>query len=179
MKKVTAAELPAEGIEMTGLTVGSPCNLVVAAKLTDGTYTKATRLTFTPEMNLGNFVYATDDNGNENAAWVAAKPVVKANVQTIGDFTTVEWTVELPAGYTAITACFHEDYLIDYPSAKSKVQYILTSEYIGSSEVVAGETYVNYYASPGYNIYTVVMDAEGNYYETYVTELNITGGFGA
>ncbi len=179
MKKVTAAELPAEGIEMTGLTVGSPCNLVVAAKLTDGTYTKATRLTFTPEMNLGNFVYATDDNGNENAAWVAAKPVVKANVETIGDFTTVEWTVELPAGYTAITACFHKDYLVDYPSAKSKVQYILTSEYIGSAEVVAGETYVNNYASPGYNIYTVVMDAEGNYYEIYVTELNITGGFGA
>ena len=179
MNKVAAADLPAEGVEMTGLTVGSPCNLVVAAKLTDGTYTKATRLTFTPEMNLGNFVYATDDNGNENAAWVAAKPTVNANVQTIGDFTTVEWTVELPAGYTAITACFHQDYLIDYPSAKSKVQYILTSEYIGSAEVVAGETYVNNYASPGYNIYTVVMDAEGNYYETYVTELNISGGFGA
>lgn len=179
MNKVAAADLPAEGVEMTGLTVGSPCNLVVAAKLTDGTYTKATRLTFTPEMNFGNFVYATDDNGNENAAWVAAKPTVNANVQNVGDFTTVEWTVDLPAGYTAITACFHQDYLIDYPSAKSKVQYIITSEYIGSYEVVAGETYVNYYASPGYNIYTVVMDAEGNYYETYVTELNISGGFGA
>ena len=100
-------------------------------------------------------------------------------IQTIGDFTTVEWTVELPAGYTAITACFHKDYLIDYPSAKSKVQYILTSEYIGSAEVVAGETYVNNYASPGYNVYTVVWDAEGNYYETFVTALNITGGFGA
>ena len=179
MNKVTAAELPADGIEMTGLTVGSPCYFVVSAKLTDGTYTKATILSFTPEMNLGNFVYAMDDNGNENPAWVAAKPTVKANIQTIGDFTTVEWTVDLPAGYTAITACFHQDYLIDYPSAKSKVQYILTSEYIGSAEVVAGETYVNNYASPGYNVYTVVWDAEGNYYETFVTELNISGGFGA
>ena len=59
------------------------------------------------------------------------------------------------------------------------MQYILTSEYIGSAEVVAGETYVNNYASPGYNVYTVVWDAEGNYYETFVTELNISGGFGA
>lgn len=179
MNKVAAAELPAEGVEMTGLTVGSPCYFVVSAKLADGTYTKATILSFTPEMNLGNFIFATDDNGNENAAWVAAKPVVTTNVQTIGDFTTVSWSVEVPEGYSAITACFHEDYLTDYPSAKSKVQFILTSEYIGSAEVVAGETYTNYYASPGYNVYTVVWDAEGNYYETFVTELNITGGFGA
>lgn len=179
MNKVTAADLPADGVEMTGLTVGAATNLVVAAKLTDGTYTKATRLTFTPEMSLGNFVYATDDNGNENPAWLAAKPTVNVNVQTVGDFTTVEWTVDVPEGYTAITACFHQDYLMDYPSAKSKVQYILTSEYIGSAPVVAGETYTNYYASPGYDIYTVVCDAEGNYYETYVTELNISGGFGA
>ena len=178
MNKVAAAELPAEGVEMTSLTVGSPCYFVVSAKLADGTYTKATILSFTPEMNLGNFIYATDDNGNENAAWVAAKPVVTANVQTVGDFTTVSWTVDVPEGYSAITACFHEDYLTDYPSAKSKVQYILTSEYIGSSEVVAGETYTNNYASAGYNVYTVVWDAEGNYYETFVTELNITGGFG-
>ena len=178
MNKVTAAELPADGIEMTGLTVGSPCYFVVSAKLTDGTYTKATFLSFTPEMNFGNFIYATDDNGNENAAWVAAKPVVTTNVQAVGDFTTVSWSVEVPEGYSAITACFHQDYLTDYPSAKSKVQFILTSEYIGSAEVVAGETYTNYYASPGYNVYTVVWDAEGNYYETFVTELNITGGFG-
>ena len=179
MNKVAAADLPAEGIEMTGLSVGSPCFFVVSAKLADGSYTKATLLSFIPEMNLGNFVYATDDNGNENPAWTAAKPTVNYDVQTVGDFTTVSWSVDLPEGYSAITACFHKDYLMDYPSAKSKVQYILTSEYIGSAEVVAGETYANYYASSGYDIYTVVWDAEGNYYEAFVTPLNITGGFGA
>jgi hypothetical protein len=178
MNKVAAADLPAEGVEMTGLTVGEAHYFVVAAKLTTGEYTKAVMLSFTPEMNLGNIVYATDDNGAENAAWVAAKPTVTSEVSTVGDFTTVTWSVELPEGFTGITACFHEDYLTDYPSAKSKIQYILTSEYIGSAEVVAGEQYVNNYASSGYNIYTVICDAEGNYYETYVTELNITGGFG-
>ena len=182
MNKVTAAALPADGIEMTGLTVGTPYYFVVSAKLTNGEYTKATMVSFTPAMNLGNFVYATDDNGNENAAWVAAKPTVTYEVATIGDFTTVEWKVSVPAGFTAKTACFHKDYLTDYPSAKDKVQYIITDEYVngsyGAYDVVEGETYVNGYASPGYNIYTVVCDAEGNYYETYVTELNITGGFG-
>lgn len=182
MNKVAAADLPTEGIEMTGLTVGSLHYFVVSAKLTTGEYTKATIVSFTPEMNLGNFVYAVDDNGNENATWVAAKPVVTSNVSSVGDFTTVEWSVDVPDGYTAVTACFHKDYLTNYPSAKDKVQYILTDEYVngstGAYTVVEGETYVNNYASPGYNIYTVVCDAEGNYYETYVTELNITGGFG-
>ncbi len=182
MNKVAAADLPTEGIEMTGLTVGSLHYFVVSAKLTTGEYTKATIVSFTPEMSLGNFVYAVDDNGNENATWVAAKPVVTTNVSSVGDFTTVEWSVDVPDGYTAVTACFHEDYLTNYPSAKDKVQYILTDEYVngstGAYTVVEGETYVNNYASPGYNIYTVICDAEGNYYETYVTELDITGGFG-
>lgn len=178
MNKVAAAELPAEGIEMTGLTVGAAYNFVVAAKLADGTYTKATLVTFTPELDLGNFVYATDDNGAENAAWVAAKPKVTSEVASVGDFTTVTWSVELPEGFSGITACFHEDYLTDYPSAKAMAQYILTSDYIYSNEVVEGETYTNNYASAGYNIYTVIWDAEGNYYETYVEKLDISGGFG-
>ncbi len=178
MTKVTAADLPAEGVEMTGLTIGEAHYFVVAAKLTNGEYTQAVMLSFTPEMNLGNIVYATDDNGAENPAWVAAKPTVTSEVSTVGDFTTVSWSVELPEGFTGITACFHKDFLTDYPSAKSKIQYILTSEYIGSAPVVAGEVYVNNYASAGYDIYTVICDAEGNYYEPYVTELNITGGFG-
>ena len=129
-------------------------------------------------MNLGNFVYATDDNGNENAAWLAAKPTVTYNVDAIGDFTTVTWSVSLPAGFSAKTACFSEDYLMDYPAAKQKVQYILSGEYINAYDVVEGEEYVNYYASKGYNIYTVVWDAEGNYYETFVEKLDISGGFG-
>lgn len=178
LKKVTAAALPEDGVEMTGLTVGSPALFLVSAKLTDGTFTKAVTVSFTPEMNLGNFVYATDENGNENAAWVAATPTVTSKVEVVGDFTTVSWSVELPEGFSAVTACFHSDYLTDYPSAKSKVQYILTNDYIGSAEVVAGETYTNNYASPGYNIYTVVWDAEGNYYEAFVHELEITGAFG-
>ena len=178
LKKVTAAALPEDGVQITGLTVGEPAIFLVAAKLTDGTYTKATVLNFTPEMSLGNIVYATDDNGNENAAWVAAKPVVNFSVSTIGDFSDVAWTVELPEGYTGVTACFHPDYLTDYPSVKSKIQYILTNEYIYSNVIEDGETYVNAYATNGYNIYTVICDADGNYYEPYVTELNITGGFG-
>lgn len=178
LKKVTPANLPAEGIAMESLTIGSPYVFVVSAKLTDGSFTAATVVNFTPSMDLGNFVYATDDNGNENAAWLAAKPTVTTNIETVGDFTTVSWTVAVPEGFTAKTACFHEDYLMDYPSAKSKVEFLLSYEYIDCYDVVAGETYYNHYASKGHNIYTVVCDANGNYYETYVTKLDISGGFG-
>lgn len=178
LKKVKPADLPEAGIELTNLTVGTPCVFVASAKLTDGTFTAATLVNFTPEMNLGNFVYATDDNGAENPVWAAAKPNVTYNVEQIGDFTTVTWSVELPEGFTGKTACFSEDYLINYPSAKNKVQYIYTDEYVYSNEIVAGATYVNNYASKGYNIYTVICDSEGNFYETYVTKLDISGGFG-
>ena len=178
LDKVTAAELPAEGIEMEDLTVGSPSVFVVSAKLTTGEFTKATVVEFTPEMDLGTIVYATDDNGAENPAWVAAKPTVTYEVDNVGDFAHVTWTVDVPEGFTAKTACVHPEYLTDYPSVKSKIEFFLTYPYIDLYDVVEGEEYSCPSASKGYNIYTVVCDAEGNYYEVYVTELDITGGFG-
>ncbi len=179
LDKVTPAELPADGILMEGLEVGVPSVFVISAKLADGSFTKATVAEFTPEMDLGDaFVYATDDNGAENAAWVAAKPVVTYDIEQVGDFTTVTWSVELKEGFTAKTACFSEDYLDSYPTAKDIVTFVLTYPYIDTYDVVKGESYSNPYASKGYNIYTVICDAEGNYYETYVEKLDITGGFG-
>ena len=180
LQNVKAADVPEAGIEMTGLTVGTPSLICVSAKLADGTFTRATVAEFTPAMNLGNFVFATDDNGNENPVWVAAKPTVTANVELIGDFNVVSWTVEgLPEGFSAITSCFSADFLMDYPSAKSKAEFMLTYEYIEKFDVVEGASYVYPYASKGYNVYTLVWDAEGNYYEVYVHELDITGGWGA
>lgn len=178
IKNIAPAEIAAEGILIDGLTLGAPYVFVVSAKLADGTFTKATVIEFTPTMDLGNFVYATDDNGNENAAWTAAKPKVTYNVDQVGDFAYVSWSVELPAGFSGKTACFSEDYLVSYPTAKDKVQYILSNEYIYSNDIVAGETYSQAYASKGYNIYTVIWDADGNHYETYVEKLDISGGFG-
>jgi len=176
--RVAASELPADGVKMEGLTVGVSYVFVVSAQLADGSFTKAAVVDFEPALDLGNFVYATDDNGAENPIWAAAKPVVTYETDSVGDFTSVYWTVELPEGFTGKTACFHSDYLSSYPTAKDKASYILTSDVIGCQDIVPGETYANNYASKGYNIYTVICDADGNYYETYVTELDITGGFG-
>lgn len=178
LTKVAPADLPTEGIAMEDLTVGAPSVFVIAAKLSDNTFTKATVVEFTPSLDLGNFVYATDDNNAENPAWVAAKPTVTYDVDSIGDFTNVTWSVVVPEGFTAKTACFSEDYLQDYPSAKNKVEFLLTYPYVEVYDVVAGEEYSQPYASKGYNIYTVICDAEGNYYEVYVEKLNISGGFG-
>lgn len=179
LTKVAPADLPEEGVELSGLTVGETCVFVVSAKLVDGTYTKATVVTFTPEMSLGNFVYATDDNGAENPVWAAAKPTVTTTLETIGDFTNITWSVSsVPEGFIAKTACVHDEYLTDYPTAKQKVQFFLTYQYIELWDVVEGETYNYPYGSKGCNIYVVICDAEGNYYETYETKLDISGGFG-
>ena len=176
--KVDASELPAEGVLIEDLTVGSSHVFVVSAQLADGSFTKATVVDFVPKMDLGNFVYAKDENGNANPVWEAAKPTVEYEIDSLGDFTIVTWTLEVPEGFTGKTACVSEEYLTNYPTAKDVATYILTGEYAYAEEIVEGATYSNYYASKGYNIYTVLCDADGNYYETYVTKLNITGGFG-
>ena len=177
-ENVDAAELPAEGVLLEDLTVGLSYVFVVSAQLADGSYTKATVIDFETSLDLGDFVYATDDNGAANPVWEAAKPEVTFETESIGDFTIVKWSVDIPEGFTAKTACFHDDYLTSSPTAKDKAQFILTYEYIDVFDVVEGETYTNYNGSKGYNVYTILCDSEGNYYEPYKTELNITGGFG-
>jgi hypothetical protein len=106
LDKVAPADMPEDGIEIEGLTVGAPSLFVVSAELADGTFTKATVVEFTPSMDLGEFVYAKDENGADNAAWVAAKPTVTYETDLVGDFTTVTWTVELPEGFMLTSANF-------------------------------------------------------------------------
>lgn len=180
LTKVAPADVPAEGILMEGLTILYPSVFVVSAELTDGTFTKATVVPFTPSMDLGDaFVYATDDNGDENPAWKANIPDVDYDVRP-GEFNEVSWSVSnIAEGFKAITACFHEDYLLPYPSEKDKATWLLTYEYIYRYDVVEGETYIEPYASPGYIIAVLIQDAEGNYYSPYFYELKgLGGGFG-
>ncbi len=157
-------------------------NFVVTAVTKDENgnlvYSKIGHVEFEYTIDLGNFVFATDENGQANAAWAAAKPTVTYNVEQVGDFNPTTWTVTLPEGFTGVTCCIHEEYFTSYSAAKDKVKYILTSPYLGTQEIVAGETYTQEYASNGYNIYVVIKDAQGNYYETYEWKLDIQGGFG-
>lgn len=151
---------------------------VVVAKDASGVISKATILPFTVTFDFGNFVASKDANGNDNPDWLAKKPTVNITTETVGDFTHVNWTItNIPEGFTAQTAILHDDYLVDYPSDKDKANFLLTSSAI-NLEDVDPEGHSNAYCSPGYNVYVLIKDAEGNYYAPYKYECNISGGFG-
>ena len=154
--------------------------LLVAAKDKDGVFSRLAHLEVKVMFNLGNFVSAKDINGNDNPTWVEAKPTVAIETSTVGDFTHVSWSVSnVPAGYTAQTFIIHDDYLVDYPTGKDKANYILTSGVIELQEVTAEEDRHEYgWGSPGDNVWVLLKDAEGNYYEPYKYECNITSIFG-
>ena len=154
--------------------------LLVLAKDENGVFSKAAVLNVKVMFNLGTFVAAKDANGNENAEWAAKKPTVTFTTETLGDFTTLSWSVSgLAEGFTAQTVSVHDEYLADYPTGKDKANFFLTSDVIYLEDVLAAEdAHSNYYASAGYNIWVLIKDAEGNYYEPYKYECNITGGFG-
>ena len=154
--------------------------LLVAAKDKDGVFSRLAHLEVKVMFNLGNFVSAKDINGNDNPTWVEAKPTVAIETSTVGDFTHVSWSVSnVPAGYTAQTFIVHDDYLVDYPTGKDKANYILTSGVIELQDVTAEEDRHEYgWGSPGDNVWVLLKDAEGNYYEPYKYECNITSIFG-
>ena len=154
--------------------------LLVFAKDEYGVLSKAAVLNVKVMFNLGTFVAAKDQNGNENADWAAKKPTVTFKTEAVGDFTTLSWSVSgLAEGFTAQTVSVHDDYLVEYPTGKDKANFFLTTDVLSLEAVLATEdAHSNFYASAGYNIWVIIKDADGNYYEPYKYECNITGGFG-
>ena len=183
LDKVSSADLPEDGIEITDLPVGSPCVFVVSAKLIDGTYTKATVVNFTPSLNLGTIVSAKDDNGNDNAAWVAAKPTVNYTLDSVGDDSSVTWTVsDLPEGWTGFTAVVDSEYTSSHASDKDLITFLVQNEYGFATkyELVNGESYSKHWLyTANYDLYVVIVDPDGNYYAPYKWNFDATaGGFG-
>lgn len=180
------------------LVMGESYRLAVVAE-ENGTVSKAFVLEFDVKMSLGEFVRAVDPmTGEANPVWEAAKPNIHdVKVETVADFTTVTWDVDVPAGYeVAVSRCISPEYIASFVTPDEIVRYLLTnaddidsSSYITTIgdwdendnwiEVPVADPYwSNPYASAGCIIYVVLKDAQGNYYEAYEHDPKITGGGG-
>lgn len=166
--------------------------VVAQAVVTDAdgvsTYSKATVHQFKVEYPLGNYVNEDDPK------WAEAKPVVTPLGVEAREFVEVTWTVVVPEGYTVVKSlCIDPEYLASQPSAKDKTVWLLTqtmfSDYYygmyvdtdyATDEPLEQPYYSCHYASSGDIIYTVIKDAEGNHYQYYEYDPQITadGGFG-
>lgn len=151
------------------------------------TYSKATVYEFQVEYPLGNYV------NEDDAKWADATPDVNVLGVEAREFVEATWTVTVPEGYTVVKSiCIDPEYLASQPSAKDKTVWLLTqtmfSEYYYGMYVdtdIDGNPleqpyYSCHYASAGDMIYTVIKDAEGNHYQYYEYDPQITtdGGFG-
>lgn len=168
------------------------CVIVANAVVTDAegnsTYSKAVMYEFQVEYPLGNYV------NEDDAKWAEAKPEVKLLGVEAREFVEATWTVSVKEGYTVVRSlCIDPEYLASHPSAKDKTVWLLTQDsfddyYYGmyvDTDYATGEPleqpyYSCHYATAGDMIYTVIKDAEGNHYQYYEYDPQITsdGGFG-
>lgn len=163
-------------------------NAVVKDAEGNSTYSKAVMYEFQIEYPLGNYV------NEDDAKWAEAKPEVKLLGVEAREFVEATWTVSVKEGYTVVKSiCIDPEYLASHPSAKDKTIWLLTqsmfSEYsygmyvdtdYATGEPLEQPYYSCHYATAGDMIYTVIKDAEGNHYQYYEYDPQITsdGGFG-
>lgn len=183
----TLNALPENGlIELKNIEYGEYV-FVISSSSTDENgekvYSKAKVLEFKRELNFGTIVSAKDDNGNDNAEWVAAKPVVDYTLDSVGDDSSVNWTVsDLPEGWTGFTAVIDSEYTATLASDKDLITFLVLNEYgwAAKFDLVNGETYSKHWLyTANYDLYVVLVDPEGNYYAPYKWNFDATaGGFG-
>lgn len=165
--------------------------VVAQAVVTDAegntTYSKATVHEFQVEYPLGNYV------NEDDAKWAEAKPTIEVIRVEAREFVEAAWSVTVPEGYTVVRSlCLDPEYLASQPSAKDKTVWLLTQDMFGDysygmyvdtdidGNPLEQPYYSCHYASAGYMIYVVIKDAEGNHYQYYEYDPQITadGGFG-
>lgn len=183
----TITALPEDGlIELTRLDYGEYVFVISCSSVDENgekVFSKAKVLEFERSLNLGTIVSAKDDNGNDNEEWVNAKPVVEYTLDSVGDDSSVTWTVsDLPEGWTGFTAVVDSEYTSSYASDKDLITFLLQNEYGFATkfDLVNGESYSKHWLyTANYDLYVVIVDPEGNYYAPYKWNFDATaGGFG-
>lgn len=144
-----------------GLEMGEEYVAVVLAVDKDGLFSRAYLKEFTPELNLGDFVY---NSGATQSLWKASKPTVKfGDCDGDSEFYVINWSVQPAAGMTAYTACAHPNTFADCTTPKE----VAVMVYNLGTKVVPGKMETFFYGTEENLVYVTWCDANGNFYETY------------
>ena len=134
---------------------------VVMLVTKDGLLSRASLITFTPTMNLGNFVYKS---GAQSTLWNASKPSVSfGRCVEEGEFYIVNWSVQPADGMTAYAVCAHPNSVAECVTAED----LAIKVYNMGVKVVPGQMETIFYGDKENYVYVTWCDAEGNFYETY------------
>lgn len=147
------------------LEIDSEYVAVVMAVDSDGHLSRAHMLTFTPRLDLGNFVRKT---GSTQQLWLSSKPVVTfGTCSEDGEFCQVNWSVSVATGFTAYSACLSPLMM----GEDATPEEIVTMIFNHGEEAVNGKMFSNYYASEDSVVYVTWRDADGNFYESFMVDV--------
>lgn len=148
-------------ILLKDLEIGVEYVVVVMAQGYDGRVSRAYMTTFTPKMDLGNFVYRT---GQTADLWRASCPSVTFGTCTSeSEFYIINWAVTPAEGMTAYAVCTHPNSMTGYEEPEDMAVRV----YNLGKEVVPGKMELMMYGDKENLVYVVWCDENGNYYEPY------------
>ena len=148
-------------ILLKDLEIGAEYVVVVMAQGNDGRVSRAYMTTFTPKMDLGNFVYRT---GQTADLWRASCPSVTFGTCTSeSEFYIINWAVTPAEGMTAYAVCTHPNSMTGYEEPEDMAVRV----YNLGKEVVPGKMELLMYGDKENMVYVVWCDKNGNYYEPY------------
>ena len=148
-------------ILLKDLEIGAEYVVVVMAQGNDGRVSRAYMTTFTPKMDLGNFVYKT---GQTADLWRASCPSVTfGTCVSESEFYIINWAVTPAEGMTAYAVCTHPNSMTGYEEPEDMAVRV----YNLGKEVVPGKMELLMYGDKENMVYVVWCDENGNYYEPY------------
>lgn len=132
---------------------------VVMAVNSAGQLSRAFMTKFTPQLDLGDFVYRT---GTSASLWRASRPTITfGDCRTDSEFYTVNWAVTPAEGMTAYAVCTHPNSMEGYSTPEA----LATRVYNMGKEVVPGQMETLLYGDKGNMVYVTWCDSDGNFYE--------------
>lgn len=148
-------------IEMSGLEMDVEHVVVVMAYDVNGHLSRASMEKFTPQLDLGEFVYKT---GATKTLWQKSEPAVTfGDCSENGEFYMINWAVTPAEGMTAYAVCAHPNSMEGYSDPKD-----LAIRVFNLGDVVEpGKMVSMIYGDKGNMVYVTWMDKDGNFYETY------------
>ena len=146
-------------IVITGLEMGVEHVVVVMARDSKGRLSRAYMQKFTPQLNLGNFVF---NSGETQKLWQASRPKITfGECSENGEFYLINWAVTPANGMTAYAVCTHPNSMDGYSDPKAMAVRI----YNLGDVVVPGKMVNMIYGDKGNMVYVIWKDKNGNFYE--------------
>ena len=152
-------------IVLDNLEIETEYKILVIARKSDGTFTRASMTTFTSHIDLGNMIYKT---GETRTLWYSTVPTVTfGTCAKDGEFAIINWSVTPAEGMRAYTACLTTGII----TADDTKEMIVIKIINNGVEVVPDKMETMLYGDDTSAVYVTWCDEDGNFFEPAIFEV--------